>query len=88
MSKLKRKWLIYSVGGLLLMGTGMSVIGQAIIEKVNEAAFWTWFFWGTSGLVLFNAGVSIFGQAVVYRVKMGNKSHRRHHKPGKSSKGE
>ncbi|MDA9151771.1 hypothetical protein N9N85_03395 [Schleiferiaceae bacterium] len=65
--KLKTKWLIYAVSGLLLVGAGLSVIGEAVLHKGAGAPF----FWlGTAGLVLFNAGLSLFGQAVVYRTKM------------------
>ena len=64
---LKTKWMLFAVTGLLLVGTGLSVIGGAILLKgADEPFFWM----GTAGLVLFNAGLSFFGQAVVFRSKM------------------
>jgi hypothetical protein len=63
----KTKWLLFSIGGLLLIGAGLSVIGEAILLKgAGESFFWM----GTAGLVLFNAGLSLFGQGVVLRSKM------------------
>ena len=63
----KTKWLLYAVTGLLLVGAGLSVIGEAVLQKgAGEPFFWM----GTAGLVLLNAGLSFFGQAVVYRSKL------------------
>ncbi len=62
---LTRKWLIFSISGLILIGAGVSVVGQAIIAKAGGSP---WFLMGTMGLVILNAGVSVFGQGVVYRV--------------------
>ena len=64
---LKTKWLLYAVTGLLMVGAGLSVIGEAVLQKGAGAPF---FWMGTAGLVLFNAGLSFFGQAVVYRSKL------------------
>lgn len=60
-----RRWLIYSIGGLVAIGAGVSITGQAIIEK---GAGNPWFVLGTLGLVVLNAGVSVFGQGVIYRI--------------------
>ncbi|MFW5826992.1 MAG: hypothetical protein ACOCU4_02810 [Alkalispirochaeta sp.] len=62
---LTRRWLIFSISGLVLIGAGVSVVGQAIIAKAADTP---WFLMGTAGLVILNAGVSVFGQGVVYRV--------------------
>jgi uncharacterized membrane protein YczE len=70
MKSLYKKWLIYAIGGLLLMGFGLSLFGEAVIQKLEKAPFWDWFAYGTLSLVVFNAGVSVFGQAVIYRVRM------------------
>lgn len=61
------RWLVFSIGGLLLIGAGVSIVGQAVIEK---GAGQSWFWLGTAGLVVLNAGVSVFGQAVIYRVRL------------------
>lgn len=65
--KLKRKWLIYAIGGLLLMGFGLSLLGESIIMKSMQVEEWKWFLMGTAALVVFFSGLSIFGQAVVFR---------------------
>ncbi|MEX2443503.1 MAG: hypothetical protein WD492_07855 [Alkalispirochaeta sp.] len=59
-----RRWLIFSISGLILIGAGVSVVGEAIIAKGDGAP---WFWLGTAGLVILNSGVSVFGQGVVYR---------------------
>ena len=62
----KTLWLIYSILGLVLIGAGVSIVGEAVIRK---AVAEPWFWMGTAGLVVLNAGVSVFGQAVVYRIR-------------------
>jgi hypothetical protein len=64
--KLKYKWLLFAVSGLLMIGLGLSLTGEAIIAKSRQES---WFWMGTLALVVFNAGISIFGQAVIYRWK-------------------
>jgi uncharacterized membrane protein YadS len=61
---LVRRWLAFSVSGLVLIGAGVSVVGEAIIAKSDGSP---WFLLGTVGLVILNSGVSVFGQGVVYR---------------------
>ena len=42
----KTKWLLYSIGGLLLLGLGLSLLGEAIIQKGQQTAVrndWTKF---------------------------------------------
>ncbi|HSI78417.1 MAG TPA: hypothetical protein VK957_21130 [Lunatimonas sp.] len=68
--EIKKKWLLYAVGGLLLIGFGMSLFGQSVILKYEQANFIVWFGAGTLSLILLNAGVSVFGQAVVFKVKL------------------
>lgn len=70
MRKTKRNWLLYSVSGLVLIGLGLSVFGEALLLKYEKADFLVWFGLGTLSLVIINAGVSLFGQGVVFRVKM------------------
>lgn len=60
------KWLLFSIGGLVLVGAGVSIVGEAIIIKAADGA---WFWPGTAGLVVLNAGVSCFGQGVIERVR-------------------
>lgn len=65
--ELRKKWLVYAVSGILLMGFGLSVLGESSISKFQGESFSYWFLMGTGGLVLFFSGLSIFGQAVVYK---------------------
>lgn len=69
-NKLKKYWLLHAVGGLLLTGSGLSIFGEALIRKWDNADFWDWTLWGTVALIVFNAGISLVGQAVVFRVKL------------------
>ncbi|MCH6201285.1 hypothetical protein MMU07_17010 [Aquiflexum sp. LQ15W] len=73
MKKLKRKWFIYSTLGILIMGIGLSVLGEAIIAKALTKGFLNWFLMGTAGLALIFAGLSIFGQGVVYKTIIDQK---------------
>lgn len=55
---MKAKWILLAVGGLLLNGTGLSLMGEAILRKAApDAAFHDWFWLGTLSLVLVNAGI-------------------------------
>jgi hypothetical protein len=62
------KWLIQSVLGLLLVGFGLSLFGQATVYKMRGEALRKWFVWGTLSLVVVNAGLCVFGDAVKTRV--------------------
>lgn len=57
------KWLIFSVSSLLLVGLGLSLLGEAIILKYKEDGRWFWM--GTVALVIFNTGLSFLGRAVI-----------------------
>lgn len=65
-AKLRNSWLIFAISGLILVGLGLSIVGEAIILKSTQQAF---FVVGTLGLIAFNAGLSIFGQAVIFRYR-------------------
>ncbi len=58
------KWNLFSAVGMLIIGLGLSVIGDATFSKVNGKP---WILKGTIGLILFNAGIAIFGDAVKSR---------------------
>jgi hypothetical protein len=53
----KNKWLILSISGLLLIGFGLSLLGESIIKKYENHP--NWFYWGTLALVVFNSGICI-----------------------------
>lgn len=65
-AKLRSKWLVFSFSGLLLVGLGLTIVGEAILLKMGQEAY---FLMGTIGLVAFNTGLSIFGQAVIFRYR-------------------
>tara|TARA_E500000178_G_scaffold47592_1_gene42860 strand:- start:11 stop:232 length:222 start_codon:yes stop_codon:yes gene_type:complete len=60
------RWWVYSVGGLLLVGAGLSVLGEAIIAKSNGEA---WFLVGTLALILVNSGICLIAGAIILRLK-------------------
>lgn len=74
--KLTKKWLIYAVSGLILMGFGLSLLGESTISKANEDDFWKWFIMGTAALSIFFAGLSLFGQAVVFKSQIDSRKSR------------
>ncbi|MEM0965318.1 MAG: hypothetical protein AAGJ81_04080 [Verrucomicrobiota bacterium] len=53
------KHLLLAVGGLLLVGSGLSLTGHAILLKSTAPpdTYLSWIAWGTAGLVLVNAGI-------------------------------
>jgi len=59
-----RKWRVLAPLGLVLIGCGASILGEAISQKLGGA----WFWWGTAALVVLNAGIAVFGEAVKCRV--------------------
>ena len=67
--KIKNRWLLLSVTGMLLLGLGLSLLGEAIIFKsLNDLS---WFYWGTGALATFNAGIGFIGESIVLKVKLG-----------------
>ena len=70
---MKKKWWIYSVTGLLFLGFGLSLLGEAIIYKINDD--FNWFYWGTTALVVFNCGIALVGEAIALKGKMSNPKH-------------
>lgn len=50
----------------MLIGTGLSVLGEAIIAKSNGEA---WFLVGTLALILVNSGICLVAGAVILRLK-------------------
>nr|WKN38083.1 hypothetical protein K4G66_05115 [Tunicatimonas sp. TK19036] len=60
-------WLIFAIAGLILIGLGLSLFGEAIIAKYERQ---NWFWLGSLSLIIVNAGISLVGQSVVYRVKL------------------
>ena len=61
-----KKWLIYSVVALITVGMGISLLGEAIIAKIEQRS---WFLLGTLALLVINTGLSLLGRAVIERIK-------------------
>ena len=61
------KWDELAPRGLVLIGLGISVLGEAIASKAHKKGFLRWFIMGLIGLVAFNSGVAVFGEAVKHR---------------------
>jgi hypothetical protein len=62
-----KKSFIYSVVSLLVIGLGLSLLGEAIISKWNNSTNWVWL--GTLALVVCNTGFSLLGRAVIEKIK-------------------
>lgn len=70
LGRLRKRWLIFSIVGLILVGAGVSVTGEAIILKAGDAATIDWFLLGAAGLIVLNSGLSFFGRGVVEKVRL------------------
>ena len=64
----KKFWLLYSIGGLLAIGFGLSLLGEAIIKKLDNHT--NWVLWGTLALVVTNSGICLVAQAVIEKMKL------------------
>lgn len=61
------QWDELAPRGLVLIGFGLSIVGQAIGARSKGKPFWRWFLTGTIGLAVLNTGVAVFGEAVKQR---------------------
>jgi hypothetical protein len=68
MKKHFKFWLIYSISGLVVIGAGLSLFGEALAIKIGGAETSNWFWWGTGALVVFNSGISLVGNGIKHRV--------------------
>ncbi len=60
-------WSTNAPRGLLLIGAGVLIVGQAIVLKAQRKAGWRWLLMGFLGLIVLNSGVAIFGESVKHR---------------------
>jgi hypothetical protein len=58
------KWMVLSVGGLLLTGSGLSLAIDAGISKMQGGE---WFGYGTLALIVFQAGLCCLIDSVRYK---------------------
>ncbi len=63
----KKSAFLYSVVGLLLIGFGLSLLGEAIIYKLRENVYWIPM--GTVALAVTNTGICFIGKAVLLKAK-------------------
>lgn len=68
---LNYKWLFFSILGLLLVGFGLSLFGEAVIIKYKNNG--NWFLWGTISLIIINSGLCFIGQAIIEKIKGNSK---------------
>ncbi|MFT6998955.1 MAG: hypothetical protein ACJAQ4_002718 [Cryomorphaceae bacterium] len=68
-AKHKKRWLIFAPLGLVLIGTGLSMVVDAGMYRMTGAATLNWVIYGTAALVVFNAGLSFFGQAIIEKIR-------------------
>ena len=59
------KWYLFSISGLIFVGAGLCIFGEAIIQKINHNNY---FWYGTLSLVVFNTGISLIGNAIHIRL--------------------
>jgi hypothetical protein len=64
---MKRKWLLFSVGGLITIGFGLSLLGEAIQYKMQQDLRWLWM--GTLALGVFNSGICLVAEATLLKMK-------------------
>ena len=64
----KRKWFRLGTLSMVIIGLGVSLIGEAIILKANQASWLEWAGLGTFALVVFNAGLCVLGESVACKV--------------------
>tara|TARA_B100000674_G_scaffold106150_1_gene77929 strand:- start:858 stop:1076 length:219 start_codon:yes stop_codon:yes gene_type:complete len=68
---MKVKWIGISTISLLLIGMGLSILGEAIILKNNDKSY---FVMGTLALVIINSGLCILGEAIILKVQLIEKN--------------
>lgn len=56
MQREKILWLVKGIAGLLCVGFGLSVFGEALSRKISGSE---WFWLGTLSLVVFNFGLCL-----------------------------
>ena len=68
---MKVKWIGISTISLLLIGMGLSILGEAIILKNNDKSYFTM---GTLALMIINSGLCFLGEAIILRIQLIEKN--------------
>ena len=63
-SRNRRRWLLQSVGGLLLTGAGLSLAIDAGFHKFSGKP---WVLYGTWALIVFQSGLCLVADSVRFR---------------------
>jgi uncharacterized BrkB/YihY/UPF0761 family membrane protein len=64
LKKGKSLFLLLSILGILIFSSGLCVLGESIIQKINDGY---WFTIGTIALIFINAGLCLMINAKDYR---------------------
>lgn len=54
---------------MLMIGFGVSLIGEAVLMKGSGVNWLEWAAMGTFALIVFNAGLCVFGESVLCKVR-------------------
>jgi len=65
----KKRWIIFSPLGLVLIGAGLSMAIDAGFYRMSGAETIDWILYGTAALIVLNSGLSFFGQAIIEKVR-------------------
>ncbi len=60
----RRRWLLQSVGGLMLTGAGLAMAIDAGLQKWQGEP---WVLYGTSALIVFQSGLCLVADSVRFR---------------------
>ncbi len=63
----KKRWLIQSVVGLLLTGSGLSMSIDAGLSKMQGG---NWFWYGTFALIIFQSGLCLLIDSLRFKNKL------------------
>lgn len=63
------KWRLFAPLGLVSIGFGLSLTGEATLRKGAGAPARRWVLLGTLGLCAVNSGIALFGDAVKARAR-------------------
>lgn len=62
-----QKWDELAPRGMLTIGFGLTMLGEAIRARSKGRGFLVWFLKGTIALVAINAGIATFGESIKHR---------------------
>ena len=62
-----QKWDEMAPRGMLTIGFGLTMLGEAIRSRGKGRGFLIWFIKGTIALIAINAGIAMFGESVKHR---------------------